>query len=88
MGPTRDNPALDPLALLLLYNREYINFTLLPTARTPANVTAALGKVTMFDANVPVYLSLGAGVFSIDIVIFDVWGASTIYTIPTPLTVS
>ena len=58
------------------------------SARTAANVITLLAKVTMFDANVPKYLSLAAGVFSIDVVVYDDWGASTFFTIPTTVTVT
>ena len=50
-------------------------------------MSTLLAKVTVFDANVPKYLTLGAGVFSIDVVVYDGWGASTLFTIPTPVTV-
>jgi hypothetical protein len=56
-------------------------------ARTAANVSTVLAKVTLFDANVPKMLSLGAGVFSIDVLIYDAWGATTVFTIPTTVTV-
>ncbi len=59
---------------------------LLP-ARNSANASTTLAKVVLFDAIVPKYLSLGQGVFSIDVTIVDNWGASTIFTIPTPVTV-
>jgi len=57
------------------------------SARTSANVSTLLAKVSFFDANVPKYLTLGAGVFSLDVVVFDSWGATTLFTIPTPVTV-
>jgi hypothetical protein len=57
-------------------------------ARTPANVSTLLAKVTLFDANVPKYLTMSAGVYSIDVVVYDAWGASTIFTIPTTVTVT
>ena len=58
------------------------------SARTSANVSTLLAKVTMFDANVPKYLSLGAGVFNLDVLVYDGWGATTLFTIPTPVTVN
>ena len=75
------------LILHLPQNVSLLTKLLNVSARTAANVSTVLAKVTLFDANVPKMLSLGAGVFSIDVLIYDAWGATTVFTIPTTVTV-
>ena len=54
---------------------------------TAGNVSAALTTVTQFDPKNPTELSLGVGIYYIEVVVTDDWGATTLYTIPTEVTV-
>ena len=50
-------------------------------------MTTVLTKVVQFDQNVAAPLSLGVGLFNIDVTVYDAWGATTVVTIPTPVIV-
>jgi len=66
-------------------DNEYSDFSFLK-ARSASNVSSTISKVTSFDT--PTNAKLSAGIYYIDILIMDVWGASTFYTIPSFVTVS